>query len=194
MKKVIVLSLAICFLAVALSSLAFAGWDPGKAEQQRKAAEETIAKFKEKDPGINRFFDSAYGYAVFPTIGKGAFVIGVATGSGLVYEQGEIVGKATMAQATVGLQAGGQSYSEIIFFHDKVALDNLKNNQMKFAGQASAIAVTASASADIDYEGGVAIFTMGKGGLMLEASIGGQDFEFQPKPNDAEVYGASNLQ
>ena len=112
----------------------------------------------------------------------------------MVYEKGEIVGKVTLGQATVGLQAGGQAYSQVIFFHDKVALENLKNNQMKFSGQASAIAVTAGASADIDYEGGVAVFTMGKAGLMLEASIGGQDFEFEPKPDDAEIYVGSSRQ
>jgi hypothetical protein len=83
---------------------------------------------------------------------------------------------------TVGLQAGGQSYSQIIFFYDKVALDNLKNNDLKFAAQASAIAVTAGASTDVDYEGGVAVFTMGQGGLMLEASIGGQQFQFESYP------------
>ncbi|MGD8530537.1 MAG: hypothetical protein PVG97_06120, partial [Syntrophobacterales bacterium] len=78
-------------------------------------------------------------------------------------------------------QAGGQSYSEIVFFKDKAALDGLKKGQVKFAGQASAIAATAGASADADYSGGVAVFTMGKGGLMLQASIGGQELTFEPK-------------
>ena len=182
MKKVIVLSLAICFLAVASNSPVFAGWDPGKAKQERRAAEATIAKFKAKDPSIKRFFKNSYGYAVFPTVGKGAFIVGAAEGYGPVYEKGKIVGRAKLGQVTVGLQAGGQAYSEIIFFQDKVALNNFKNNQMKFQAQASAVAVTAGASADVHYEGGVAVFTMAKGGLMLEASIGGQQFKFWPKP------------
>jgi lipid-binding SYLF domain-containing protein len=182
MQRIIVLSLAIWFAVVALYCPAFAGWDPGQAEQEKMAAEETVARFKQRDPGMKRFFDNAHGYAVFPTVGKGAFIIGAAKGSGLVYEKGEIVGRATLGQVTVGLQAGGQAYSEIIFFHDRVALDNMRNNKMKFSGQVSAIAVTAGASADVDYEGGVAVFTMGKGGLMLEASIGGQEFQFEPKP------------
>lgn len=193
MKNVIVLLLAVCFLAVVSSSSAFAGWDPAKAEHERMMAEETIAKFKERDPGMERFFDMSHGYAVFPSIGKGAFIIGAAKGSGLVYEKGEIIGRATMGQASVGLQIGGQAYSKIIFFHDEVALNNFKNNEMKFAGQASAIAVTAGASADVDYEGGVAVFTMGRAGLMLEASLGGQDFEFEPKPNDAEIHEAAKF-
>jgi lipid-binding SYLF domain-containing protein len=182
MKKMIVLLLAICFLTLGPNIAAFAEWDPAQVELERVMAEETMAQFKVNAPRTARFFDNAYGYAVFPTIGKGAFIIGAATGSGLVYEQGEIVGRVTLSQGTVGLQAGGQTYSQIIFFHDEVALGNLKDNKMKFSGQASAIAATTAASTAVDYEGGVAVFTMGKAGLMLEASIGGQDFEFQPKP------------
>ena len=177
MKKVIVLLTAICLLAV---SPALTGWDPGKVEQQRLAAEETIARFKENKPGIELYFDNAYGYAVFPKILKGAFLVGAAQGSGLVYEKGEIVGKAILSQVTVGFQGGGQSYSEIIFFSDKVAFDSLINNQMKFSGTASAVAYTEGASAAVDYEGGISVFTLGEVGLMLEASMGGQQFKFEP--------------
>ncbi|MGD8775454.1 MAG: lipid-binding SYLF domain-containing protein [Syntrophobacterales bacterium] len=181
MKKLVVLTLAISFLLVMSFGPVFAGWDPGKAAQERKAAEETIANFKKKDPGMKRFFDNAYGYAVYPTIGAGAFIVGGAHGSGLVYEKGKIIGRSNLSQGSVGLQAGGQSYSEIVFFKDKAALDGLKKGHVKFAGQASAIAATAGASADADYSGGVAVFTMGKGGLMLQASIGGQELTFEPK-------------
>ena len=194
MKKLIVLTLAICFLAVASYSETFAGWDPAKAEQERKAAKETIAKFKEKDPGMERFF-YAYGYAVFPTVGTGALIVGGAHGTGLVYKNisvsmligdpiymGKIMGRSSLSQGTVGLQAGGQAYSEIIFFQDKAAFDSFKNGKLKLAAQASAVAVTAGASADAAYEGGVAVFTMGKGGLMLQGAIGGQQLTFEPKP------------
>ena len=182
MKRWIILLCIVGFLAVVSTSLALAGWDPSQAERERKAAEETIRKYKEKDPGMKRFFNSAYGYAVFPKIAKGAFLIGGAGGSGPVYEKGKIVGRAKLGQATVGLQAGGQTYSEIIFFQDKVALDSLTSNKMKLSATASAIAVTAGASAAVNYEKGVAVFIMGEGGLMLEASVGGQDFDFEPKP------------
>ena len=194
MKKLILLLFAIFFLTVASNSPALAGWDPAKAEQERKAAEETIAKFKEKDPSMKRFFDNAWGYAVYPTVGTGAFIIGGAHGTGLVYKnvrvslltgdplwKGKVVGRSSLSQGTVGLQVGGQSYSEIVFFKDKAAFDTLKDGKLKIAAQASAIAVTAGASADADYEGGVAVFTMGKGGLMLQAAIGGQQLTFEPK-------------
>jgi lipid-binding SYLF domain-containing protein len=194
MKKLIIVTLAICFLTVASYSATFAGWDPAKAEQERKAAEETIAKFKEKDPSMERFFDNAWGYAVYPTVGTGALIVGGAHGTGLVYKnitisalmhpyqaKGKIVGRSTLSQGTVGLQAGGQSYSEIIFFKDKAAFDTLKDGKLKLARQASAIAVTAGASADAAYDGGVAVFTMGKGGLMLQAAIGGQEITFEPR-------------
>ena len=194
MKKLIILTLAICFLAVASYSETLAGWDPAKAEQERNAAAETIAKFKEKDPSMERFFDNAWGYTVFPTVGTGALIVGGAHGTGLVYKnvtisalmhpyqaKGKIVGRSTLSQGTVGIQAGGQAYSEIIFFKDKAAFDSFKNGKFKLARQASAIAVTAGASADAVYDGGVAVFTMGKGGLMLQAAIGGQQLTFEPK-------------
>ena len=194
MKKLIIVTLAICFLTVASYSATFAGWDPAKAEQERKAAEETIAKFKEKDPSMEWFFDNAWGYAVYPTVGTGALIVGGAHGTGLVYKnitisalmhpyqaKGKIVGRSTLSQGTIGLQAGGQAYSEIIFFKDKAAFDSFKNGKLKLARQASAIAVTAGASADAAYDGGVAVFTMGKGGLMLQAAIGGQEITFEPK-------------
>ena len=195
MKKLIILTLAICFLAVASYTETFAGWDPAKAEQERNAAEGTIAKFKEKDPSMERFFYNAWGYAVYPTVGEGALIVGGAHGTGLVYKsvrvslltgdpiwKGKVVGRSKLSQGTVGLQAGGQAYSEIIFFKDKVAFDSLKDGKLKLAAKASAIAVTAGASADAAYEGGVAVFTMGKGGLMLQAAVGGQEITFEPKP------------
>ena len=195
MKRLIIVTLAICFLTVASYSKTFAGWDPAKAEQERKAAEETIDKFKENDPSMERFFYNAWGYAVFPTVGEGALIVGGAHGTGLVYKsvrvslltgdpiwKGKVVGRSKLSQGTVGLQAGGQAYSEIIFFKDKAAFDSLKDGKLKLAAQASAIAVTAGASADAAYEGGVAVFTMGKGGLMLQAAIGGQEITFEPKP------------
>jgi lipid-binding SYLF domain-containing protein len=195
MKKLFILTLAVCFITVASYSETFAGWDPAKAEQERKAAEETIAKFREKDPGMERFFDNAWGYAVFPTVGEGALIAGGAHGKGLVYKtmrisgvmhpyqaKGKIVGRSKLSQGTVGLQAGGQAYSEIIFFKDKAAFESLKDGKLKLAAKASAIAATAGASADAAYEGGVAVFTMGKGGLMLQAAIGGQEITFEPRP------------
>ena len=181
MKKLLALMIAIGFVVSVSMGPAFAGWDPAKAEEERMAAEETIAKFKEKDPRIQRFFDHAYGYVVYPTVGTGAFIIGGAHGTGLVYEKGKIVGRSSLSQGTIGLQAGGQSYSEIIFFKDKAELDSLKERKLKLAAKATAIAATAGAAATADYSEGVAIFTMGKGGLMVQAAIGGQELTFEPR-------------
>jgi lipid-binding SYLF domain-containing protein len=139
-----------------------------------------IAKFKEKDPGLARVFASAAGYVVFPTVGKGGIGIGGARGKGYVYEHGRLIGRSTLTQVTIGLQLGGQAYSEVVFFKNRAALDNFKLGHLKLDAQASAIALTARASADLAYRNGVAIVTMAKGGLMYEASIGGQKFSFKP--------------
>lgn len=177
-------------LLIALLTLApatQAGWNPlakEKAEDQQAATSEaaaTIAAFKNKDPGIKVFFDKAYGYAVFPTVGKGGIGIGGAYGKGEVYERGALVGTSSLTQLTIGFQLGGQAYSEIVFFKDKATLDNFKSGNFEFSAQASAVAITAGASADADYSNGVAIFTLAKGGLMYEASVGGQKFGYASK-------------
>ena len=140
-----------------------------------------LATIKEKDPGIQKFFDQAPAYAVFPTVGKGGIGIGGAYGSGILIEGGRTVGETSVSQVTVGFQLGGQAYSEFVFFQDQTAVDDFKRGNFEFSAQASAVAVTAGASADAGYNGGVAIFTMAKGGLMYEASVGGQKFKFEPK-------------
>lgn len=155
---------------------AIAGWD-ANAE---KSASEAIAAFKEKDPKLQSFFDKAHGYAVFASVGKAGIGIGGAHGSGVVYEKGKAIGTTTLTQLTIGFQLGGQVYSEIIFFKDKAALDRFTKGQFELGAQASAVAVTAGASANVDYSNGVAIFTMAKGGLMYEASVGGQKFSYEP--------------
>lgn len=140
----------------------------------------TIGEFKKKDKKLDNFFKQAYGYAVFPSVGKGAIGIGGAHGNGVVYEKGKPIGDTSLTQVTIGFQLGGQAYSEIIFFKDKKTLDDFKNGNFELGAQASAVAVTAGASADANYEKGVAVFTMAKGGLMYEASVGGQKFSFDP--------------
>jgi lipid-binding SYLF domain-containing protein len=139
-----------------------------------------IAKFKEKDPGLANTFASAAGYAVFPTVGKGGIGIGGARGKGYVYEGGGLIGRSTLTQVTIGIQLGGQAYSEVVFFKDRAALENFKLGHLKLDAQASAVALTARASGDLAYRDGVAIVTMAKGGLMYEASVGGQKFSFKP--------------
>ena len=149
------------------------------------------------------FFKKSYGYAVFPTIGKGAFVIGAAHGSGRVYVGGKYVGDTSMTQLTVGAQVGGQAYREIIFFQNKAAFNAFTTGNFEFGAQASAVAITAGASAQAGTSGtaagasatenqaatgkgsgytkGMAIFTVTEGGLMYEASVGGQKFSYEPR-------------
>ena len=179
MYRTFISTLMLLGLATAVLT-AQAGWDPREGEKEVKAAQETIAAFKKKDPSIKKFFDQAYGYAVFPTIGKGGFIVGGAHGKGIVYKGGVIVGRATMSQGTFGAQIGGQSFSEVIFFGTKDAFEEFTQSKLEFAAQATAVAANEGAAANADYSRGVAIFTMVKGGLMAEAVIGGQKFKFKP--------------
>ena len=156
-------------------------WDPNDLEERHEKAQEAKAIMLEKDPNMQRFFDSAVAYVIIPTVGKGGIGIGGARGKGLLYEGGNITGEVTLTQLTVGFQWGGQAYSEFIFFKDDVALADFKRGNYELGAQASAVAVTAGASADANYSGGVAIFTQAKGGLMYEASVGGQKFKVEMK-------------
>lgn len=136
------------------------------------------AEFISSDQMMKSLFDNAYGYVIFPNIGKGGIGIGGAAGNGIVYQRGNIIGKAKMKQVSIGFQFGGQAYREVIFFEGEYDLDRFKQDNVEFSAQASAVAATAGASANVKYANGVMIFTQQKGGLMYEASVGGQKFDF----------------
>ena len=177
-------------LVVIVSPSAFAG-----------EYEDTIASFKAADETAP-FFGDAYGYVVFPTIGKGGIGIGGAHGAGRVYEQGKYVGDTRMTQLTIGIQLGGQAFSQMIFLEDKRALESFTSGNFEFSAQATAVALTAGVSAEANtgggtaagasggrndanlshggYRKGMAIFTIARGGLMYEASLGGQKFSYKP--------------
>ena len=186
MKLVILATFVSVLLTVLSAASAHSGWDPNKAETaanqniQDHEVAQAIADFKNSDPGMDAFFEKAYGFAVFPTVGKGGAGIGGAYGKGKVYRQGGLEGTSTLMQLTLGLQLGGQTYREIIFFENKTALDLFEYGNFEFGAQASAVAATAGVSADTDYNRGVAVFTIAEGGLMFEASVGGQKFTFEP--------------
>ncbi len=149
-------------------------------EKKKLEVAQAIEGMVQDDAGLQRFFSDSYGYAVFPSVGKGGFVVGGAHGTGLVYEGGSLVGQSTLKQINVGLQLGGQSYIQVIFFQGKEDLERFRAGNLEFSGQASAVAITAGASADIDYTKGVAVVSKTKGGLMYEASLGGQTFDYKP--------------
>jgi len=141
------------------------------------------------------FHKSAYGYAVFPTIGKGGIGIGAAHGPGRVYRGGKKTGDVTMTQVSIGFQLGGQAYSQVVFFEDKRAFEDFTSGQFEFSAQAEAIAITYSAGAqagtdgasasananqqETNYYKGLIVFTMGKGGLMYQAALGGQKYDYK---------------
>jgi lipid-binding SYLF domain-containing protein len=160
---------------------------------------DTVAQFR-KAGESGRYFNTAYGYAVFPTIGKGGLGIGGAHGKGRVYEKGKYIGDTSMTQVTVGFLLGGQAFSQIIFFEDQRALREFTGGNFEFGAEASAVAITAGASAQAGTTGasaaasnpdkattkgayykGMAVFTIPKGGLMFEAAIGGQKFNYSPR-------------
>jgi lipid-binding SYLF domain-containing protein len=150
------------------------------ADDAVKEARATLDVFKKADPSVDRFFKTAAGYVVFPTVGKGAIGIGGAGGSGVAFEKDTPIGKASLGQVTIGLALGGQAYSELIFFENAAALTDFKKGNFALAAQASAVALSAGAAATAKYEKGVAIFTITKTGLMYEASVGGQKFGYTP--------------
>ena len=159
----------------------------------------TVAAFENAGES-GRFFEQAYGYAVFPTIGKAGFVIGGAYGDGLVYINDTVVGSTTMTQVSVGWQLGGQAYSMIVFFRDRAAFENFTSGDFEFSAKAEAVAITAGISGAAstagssitasgnrenaitagDYYKGMAVFTIAKGGLMYEATLAGQKFSYTP--------------
>ena len=138
------------------------------------------ADFIESDPNMAKHFSSAYGYSIYPNVGKGAIGIGGAAGNGTAYQGGKLIGMAKLSQLSIGFQLGGQEYREVVFYKNKEAMDRFKENKAEFSAQVSAVAVTAGVSADAAYVEGVMVFTMQKGGLMYEAAVGGQKFKFDP--------------
>nr|WP_315202425.1 YSC84-related protein [uncultured Flavobacterium sp.] len=127
---------------------------------------------------MKSIFDNAYGYVIFPNVGKGGIGVGAAAGNGAVYEKNKLIGMAKLSQLSIGFQAGGQAYREVIFFESKSAMDRFKESKFEFAAQVSAVAAKAGASGNAKYTDGVMVFTMQKGGLMYEASVGGQKFKY----------------
>lgn len=153
------------------------GWNPELTKEAKTMLDEMIAA----SPGLKTYLNKSYGYAMFPKVTKAGLGIGGAGGKGVVYQGNKITGQANLSQGSVGLQAGGQQYSEVIFFENKAAYDNFINNKLKFDAQATAVALDKGASVDVAYKDGVAVFTKAIGGLMFEASLGGQHFKFKPK-------------
>jgi lipid-binding SYLF domain-containing protein len=189
LKYILIISIT---LLIGQSAFSFASEEEDYAE--------IIQLFKQSNVS-NNFFNNCYGYAIFPSIGKGGFILGGSYGNGKVFRQGEFTGRVTVIEGSIGFQAGGKKFSEIIFFEDKRAYDEFISGAFEFDATAQAIAITAGAEAqasnygssagasknpntvmqaETTYYKGMAIFIHSKGGLMIEASVGGQKFKYKP--------------
>ena len=163
-------------LAGLVFSTARAGWDPAEGDR----AKASVEYFRKNAPSLDRFFERAYGYVVFPDVFKGGFMIlGGGHGKGYVYEFNNLVGYSSITQINVGPQLGGQSFSEIIFFKDKAELDNFKKGNYELNAQVEGIVATTGAATNIDFSHGVAVFVLPKAGVMAEATVGGQKFSYR---------------
>jgi len=164
------------------NNLFISGWKPLQEENEKKekAKKESTNKLNElrKISILKPYFNQARGYAVFPDVVKVGFGLGVKRGEGEVFEDGNVIGSTTLTQISLGIQLGGQSYSQIIFFKDKDSLNRFTQGNFEFDASASAVIVDAGANSSLDYSDGVAVYTFLKGGLMYDASIGGQKFNF----------------
>jgi len=176
-KLLVILITSSLFLASPLAQ----AWEPDTSNKLELSVKQAILKAEKKDPAMAKWFNEAYAYAVFPKVGKGGIGIGGAHGKGLVIYGDRTVGKTSMSQITIGFQLGGQVYAEYIMFKDKTAFDHFTRGNFEMGAQVSAVALTIGASADANYDGGVAVFTIAEGGLMYEASIGGQKFKYKAK-------------
>jgi lipid-binding SYLF domain-containing protein len=162
-------------LLVALTSTLTA-----RAEDLKAKAEEAVANFKQADPGLTNYFAKAAGYVILPSVGEGGFIFGGERGDGLVYEQDKVVGKVTMTEFSVGAQVGGGSFSEVIFFETKAALQNFKKAKWEMSAKAKANVAASGVAANAKYEQGIAVFTLPKSGAMVAAALGGPKFKFKP--------------
>lgn len=177
-KKFLSLLKFAVLLGVLVTGSTIMGQSTTKEKKVSRDCKVARAEFIATDGLIQHLFSQSYGYVIFPNVGKGGIGVGGAAGNGMVYQRGRIIGKAKLTQLSIGFQLGGQAYREVIFFETKQDLDRFRENKLEFSAQASAVAVTAGISANVKYKDGVMIFTQQKGGLMYEASLGGQKFNF----------------
>lgn len=177
LKKGKIITVVLAFIISITMNAQVGSWNPELTKDSNEALQTMI----QKKPKLESFYNKSYGYVVFPKITKAGFGVGGAMGKGIVFKNHEVVGLSKLKQASFGLQFGGQQYREIIFFENQASFLKFTNGKLKFDGQASAVALKKGVSIDVAYQDGVAVFTMTKGGLMYEASIGGQHFKYKSK-------------
>ena len=176
MRKALLSFLVITIFGFTTTASAF---EPDTSSEIQLSVAKAILELKDKDPGMEEFFDGAAGYAVFPRVGKGGIGIGGAHGKGLVIVDDKAIADTSLSQVTIGFQLGGQVYAQFVFFEDETSLGHFQRGNFEMGAQASAVAAKAGASADANYDSGVAVFTNVGGGLMYEATISGQKFKYE---------------
>ncbi len=174
--KLLTMALALTLISTSAPAAA----DKGSDEQLSKDARDAMERFAEKDKTFSATIKSLAGYAIFPEVAKGGFIVGGAGGRGEVYQGGKLIGHAKLSQGTVGAQIGGQKFAEIILFRTPSALKRFKKNRLELSAQASATAADHGAAAKAKYADGIAIMILPTAGLMAEASVGGQKLTFSP--------------
>ena len=171
-------------IALATGLLVSCSTAPGTKEERDNLLREAASSRQEwhkVDPGVEAFAKKGYGYAFFPEVAKGGAGIGGAYGRGVVYEQGQHIGYADVTEGSLGLQLGGQTYSELIVFENKAAMDRFKANQFNFGANASAVIAKEGTATSTQFVDGVAVFVKPIGGVMAAAALGGQKFTYVPK-------------
>jgi len=151
-----------------------------QANELQKESEQAVKAFQQADSTMNKLITDAVGYAIFPSVGRGGFIIGGQRGKGLVYQKGKMVGKAKMTEINIGAQVGGETFSELILFETAEALRDFKSSNWEMSAKVNAVAAAEGAAKDAKYQQGVAVFSLTKGGLMVQATVGGQKFKFKP--------------
>jgi lipid-binding SYLF domain-containing protein len=174
-------AIVLTLVAGLLISCSTAPSTPGDRGVLLQQATTAMGDMSREDPGLDELIKKGYGYALFPEVAKGGLVFGGGYGRGVVYEQGQHIGYADLSQASFGLQVGGQTYSELIVFENKAALERLKQGRIELAADASAVILKTGAAANARFFNGFAVFVKPIGGAMAEASVGGQQVTYVPK-------------
>ena len=174
-------AIVLAVVAGLLISCSTAPSTPGDRNVLLQQATTTMTEMSREDPELDELIKKGYGYALFPEVAKGGLIFGGGYGRGVVYEQGQHIGYADLSQASFGLQVGGQTYSELIVFENKAALERLKQGRIELAADASAVILKTGAAANARFFNGFAVFLRPIGGAMAEASVGGQQVTYVPK-------------
>lgn len=176
--KILKANFAKPILALLVVAMASCGTSKNTSADIMTDSRDAKATISKNHSNIAELFENSVGYAIFPNVGKGAYVIGAASGNGTVYENGVLVGYASMKQVDVGLQIGGKAFIEVIFFQTQDALDRFKSGSYELSGNVSAVLLEKGVSRDVEFRDGVGVVTKAKAGAMAGISVGGQKFEF----------------